>query len=94
MSLSVLRDSIQRKLQERADAATSRAINMRVRPGSADIPAMSCEEYALTQVDSLTEARVYMMAMQIVTDEYRRMTEPEKAADQNPTPPIITKSLY
>lgn len=79
MSLSVFRDSIRNALQERADSATTRAINMRVRPGGGGIPAMSCEEYALMQVDALTEARVYMLAVQVVTDEYRRMTEPEKA---------------
>lgn len=85
MSLPVFKDSINRKLQERADAATTRAINMRVRPASETIPAMSCEEYALGQIDALTEARVYMLAMQVVTDEYRRMTEPEKAQDESKT---------
>lgn len=88
MSLPVLKDSIIRKLQEKADEATTRAINMRVRPASESIPAMSCEEYALLQVDALTEARIYMEAIRVTTQEYRRMTEPEKAqnaAVQKPT---------
>lgn len=94
MSLSILRDSIRNELQTLADSATTRAINMRVRPASETIPAMSCEEYALTQVDALTEARVYMTAIQIVTEEYRRMTEPEKADDQQVRPPVVAKSIY
>ena len=94
MSLHFLRDNIARRLQERADNASTRAINMRVRPASEAIPAMSCEEYALLQVDALTEARIYMQAILVVTEEYRRMTEPEKAPDQTQVVPLKTGSVY
>jgi hypothetical protein len=94
MSLPYLRDGIMRRLQERADAATSRAINIRVRPASETIPAMSCEEYAMIQVDALTEARVLLQAIHIVNDEYNRMTQPEKVQEQAAAPAKKQESVY
>lgn len=81
MSLSYLRDAIIKTLQARADAATNRAINMRVRPASHDIPAMSADEYALYQTDVLSEARTYAEALRLVGAEYAKLIEPEKVVD-------------
>lgn len=72
MSLSYLRDAVLKKLQERVDAATMRAINMRVNMES------RADGYALSQADSLSEARAYAEAAKLVIEEYKRLTEAEK----------------
>lgn len=72
MSLSYLRDAVVKKLQERVDAATNRAINMRVNMES------RADGYALAQSDALSEARAYAAAQQLVIEEYKRLTEAEK----------------
>lgn len=69
MSLSFLRDAITKALQERVDAATNRAINLRVHAES------TADGYALIQADALAEARAFATAAQVVVDEYRKMTE-------------------
>lgn len=69
MSLSFFREAISKKLQERVDVASTRAINMRVHAES------SADGYALVQADTLAEARAFAEAINIITTEYKRMTE-------------------
>lgn len=75
MSLSLLRDNITKKLGDRVDAASTRAINMRVNVDS------HTDGYALVQADTLAEARTYAEAAKIVQEEYKRLTEAPKIED-------------
>lgn len=93
MSLDALRNACNKYFQERADAATSRAISIRMRPPSPNIPGMSAEEYAMTSIDLLTEARIWLEAQKVITNEYRKLTEPEKAPDQD-EPPKQPRRMY
>lgn len=76
MSLSYLRDNITKALQERADAASTRAMNNHPSTHS------SADTYAMQSVDALSEARAYLMAIQIVSKAYQDLIEPEKKAGQ------------
>lgn len=78
MTLNLFRDAINKAFQERIDAARRNAISMRFRPPGPNLPAMTAEEYAMTQVERLCEARVLEDAIGIVTAEYRKMTQPEE----------------
>ena len=89
MSLSFLRDNIITAIQERADAASTRAMN--------NHPAghQSADTYAMTSIDALSEARALLTAIAIVRNEYSRLVEPERAAkddaevqDKKPMEPI------
>lgn len=79
MSLSYLRDNITKQLQERADAASTRAMNNHPSTHS------SADTYAMQSVDALSEARAYLTAIQIVSAAYKDMIEPEKKPDMNET---------
>lgn len=79
MSLSYLRDNITKALQERADAASTRAMNNH--PSTHN----SADTYAMQSIDALSEARAYLYAIQIVSTEYKNMIEPEKKPDMDET---------
>lgn len=69
MSLSFLRESIIKSLQERTDKLAQSAIDMRVHHE------MSADTYAMLQIDILAQARAYADAMRVVTAEYKKLTE-------------------
>lgn len=69
MSLSYLRDAITQHLQVLADAQTTNAINMKPMGG------MGADQYAMIQVDRLARASALLEAINVVTKEYKRLTE-------------------
>ena len=77
MSLSYLRDNIVKALQEKADAASSRAMN------NHPLSHQSTDTYAMQSVDALSEARAFLVAMNIVNKSYNDMIEPEKKQQQD-----------
>ncbi len=86
MSLSILRDAVAKKFQERVDKAAERAINMRVHAES------HTDGYALVQADTLAEARAFGEAIKLLTDEYKRLTEaPQTQQDVAETPKVREK---
>lgn len=81
MSLDALRQACVKAFQDRSDAATSKAVNMRPRMASHDVPAMTAEEYAMFSIDALTEARVWLMAQSVITAEFKKLTQPSRPTD-------------
>lgn len=81
MSLSQFRESINKRLGEEADKLANEVIDMRVHPE------FRADSYALVQVDKLAQARAFAKAAQIITQEYKRLTESpsEQAAPNTPT---------
>ena len=77
MSLSYLRDKIIKELQEKADAASSRAVNNHPSGHT------NTDTYAMQQIDALSEARACLIAIQVVGAAYRDMIEPEAKAKQD-----------
>lgn len=94
MSLSFLRDAIVKSLQERVDARVNAAVNIRPRPASTDLDAMTSDEYAMQAVDMLAEARAYGEAARVVIAEYNRMVEPEKTQAEETLAKPIRESVY
>lgn len=81
MSVIAYRDAVLQRLQDRCDALTQRAVDARVQAfPSADV-------FALTQADTLAEARAFAMAHQILREEYKRLYETveEKTAPADKT---------
>lgn len=78
MSLSYLRDAVIKRLQDKVDAAAEKAINMRVHQSS------TADGYALTQADTLAEARAFAEAQKIIIDEYKRLTDAPETRDETP----------
>lgn len=76
MSLSYLRDAVIKDLRDKADAASTRAINCH--PSSH----LSADTYAMQQIDALSEARAYLYAIGIVNAAYKLMTDPDKPEDK------------
>lgn len=79
MSLDSLRANCIKAFQARAETATAKAINLRPRTAGHNMAAMSAEEYAMFSIDALTEARIFLEAQNIVTNEFRKLTQPEDA---------------
>lgn len=73
-------------MQETADASTTMALNTQPRPASNGIPAMTSDEYAMTQINFLATARAYLFAVKVVEEEYKRLTTPEKAVEAEDKP--------
>lgn len=94
MSIEALRVNCIKAFQERADGATTRAMNMDIRPAGQHIAATTAEEYALTSVRSLTEARAFLEAMRIVQNEFMKLTQPEEKAEKVVEIPTSKRSLY
>lgn len=94
MSLSFFRDTINQRLQARADAATGRALNVRPRYASPNQPAMTSDEYAMLQIDALAEARTCLEAIKIVTAEYVKLIEPEKTQEAQEPVKQLRESAY
>lgn len=91
MSLSHFRDSINAKFQDKIDGAAQRAINMRVHANT------RVDGYAMIQADTLAEARAFGEAMNIVTAEYKRMTETIQSVEKpqlEPTSKPGDNSIY
>lgn len=88
MSLSQFRDSITAKLQDKVDALSTAAINMRVHPE------MSSDMYAMLQLDKLAEARAFASAAKIVIDEYKRMTEAPPTEDSPKPQEQVKANIY
>lgn len=61
------------------------ALNTQPRPASNGIPAMSSDEYAMTQINFLATARSYLFAIKVVEEEYKRLTQPEKKVEEPTT---------
>lgn len=76
MSLSHYRDSIVAELEKAGDSAANKAINTRVHPQ------MTADAYAMAQVDTLSEARAFATARNIVIAEYKKMTETSAQQDE------------
>lgn len=85
MSYALLKDNIIRQLQELVDLRTNNAVNMRPRFGDVSMNAMTTDEYAMQQIDTLAEARALALAARIVNDEYKKLVEPEKSGEENQT---------
>lgn len=84
MDIGVFRDVLVKRLQATADAQTSMAMNAQPRAASNGIPAMSADEYAMTQINYLATARANLFAIRIVEEEYKKLTTPEKTETGEP----------
>lgn len=73
MTLDALRTACMDAFAKRAEAMTNAAINILPQGG------LSADQYAMLQVDRLAQARVYMECQKIITDEYRKLTQPPDA---------------
>lgn len=85
MSYSILKDNILKSLQDLVDQRTNNAVNMMPRFGDAAMAAMTTDEYAMQQINTLAEARALALAARIVNAEYNRLVEPEKSGEENKT---------
>lgn len=84
-------DAVNKRLQGRIDRAVMKAVNMRVHSET------RIDAYALEQADTLSEARAFGEAINIVISEYKRLTEPEKVpdeAEQKEKPKPLAESVY
>lgn len=76
------------RISELRDRATEYTLNARFRPssyGDFHVPASSAEEIALQVVEGNALVRGYTAAIEAITDEYKRMMQPddEKVPEQN-----------
>lgn len=71
MSLDALRENTIKVFQNRADQCTSAAIS--ITAGAVT----GTDQYAMTQIERLAMARAYLDAQKIITDEFRKLTQPE-----------------
>lgn len=93
MSLDALRQACIKSFQERADTATSKALNLRPRAAGQNLAAMTAEEYAMFGIDALAEARTYLECQRIITNEFRKLTQPEQKIEE-PTEQKPARKMY
>lgn len=77
MSIDLLRENLRKQFEARAEACTNAAISIRPRMSQENIPAMTAEEYAMFQIDRLSEARTWATAYQVLVTEIQKLTQPK-----------------
>jgi hypothetical protein len=76
------------RIGELRDRATEYTLNARFRPssfGEKHIPAMTAEEIALQVLEGNALVRAYTAAISVISDEYKRMMQPDEDKKPEPT---------
>jgi hypothetical protein len=88
MTLDLFRQNTLNALQAAIDNKTTAAVNMQAKQFT------TVDQYAMSQAETLAEARALLLAQQVIQAEFTKLMKPQQAESNASTPKPKTEEVY